>query len=112
MADAFSALSLREREVLALIADGLSNARTAEQLQIGDKTVRNQASNLVRQARRALARRSDRVRARARIQAPVRYYSRDAGERVSICEGGPGCQRRRNPIRVLGAAFCQHPSGG
>jgi pimeloyl-ACP methyl ester carboxylesterase/DNA-binding CsgD family transcriptional regulator len=42
----FSALSPRERQVLALMADGLSNTDIAERLQISDKTVRNHASNL------------------------------------------------------------------
>jgi pimeloyl-ACP methyl ester carboxylesterase/DNA-binding CsgD family transcriptional regulator len=43
---AFAALSSRERQVLALMADGLSNSDIAERLQISDKTVRNHASNL------------------------------------------------------------------
>jgi ATP/maltotriose-dependent transcriptional regulator MalT len=43
---AFSALSARERQVLALMADGLSNIDIAEQLKISEKTVRNHASNL------------------------------------------------------------------
>lgn len=42
----FSALSPRERQVLALIADGLSNTDIGERLHISDKTVRNHASNL------------------------------------------------------------------
>ena len=43
---AFAALSPRERQVLALIAEGLSNKDIAERLQINEKTVRNHASNL------------------------------------------------------------------
>ena len=43
---AFAALSTRERQVLALIADGLSNTDIAERLNISEKTVRNHASNL------------------------------------------------------------------
>ena len=43
---AFAALSGRERQVLALMADGLSNGEIAERLAISEKTVRNHASNL------------------------------------------------------------------
>jgi DNA-binding NarL/FixJ family response regulator len=43
---AFAALSAREREVLALMADGLSNTDIAERLQISEKTVRTHASNV------------------------------------------------------------------
>ena len=42
----FAALSARERQVLALMADGLSNTDIAERLGISEKTVRNHASNL------------------------------------------------------------------
>jgi pimeloyl-ACP methyl ester carboxylesterase/DNA-binding CsgD family transcriptional regulator len=42
----FAALSARERQVLALMADGLSNTAIAEGLSISEKTVRNHASNV------------------------------------------------------------------
>jgi pimeloyl-ACP methyl ester carboxylesterase/DNA-binding CsgD family transcriptional regulator len=68
MADSFSALSHREREVLALIAQALSNARIAEHLQIGEKTVRNHASNLF-----------DKLGVRSRAEAIV--FAREHGFR-------------------------------
>jgi RNA polymerase sigma factor (sigma-70 family) len=43
---AFEALSPRERETLALLAGGLSNAEIAERLGISEKTVRNRLSHL------------------------------------------------------------------
>jgi pimeloyl-ACP methyl ester carboxylesterase/DNA-binding CsgD family transcriptional regulator len=43
---AFAALSTREREVLALMSEGLSNTDIAERLSISEKTVRNHASNV------------------------------------------------------------------
>jgi DNA-binding NarL/FixJ family response regulator len=43
---AFAALSARERAVLVLMAEGLSNTDIAERLNISEKTVRNHASNL------------------------------------------------------------------
>ncbi len=43
---AFASLSSREREVLALIKEGLGNAQIAERLAISEKTVRNHVSNL------------------------------------------------------------------
>jgi pimeloyl-ACP methyl ester carboxylesterase/DNA-binding CsgD family transcriptional regulator len=43
---AFASLSEREREVLALIADGLNNTDIATRLNISEKTVRNHTSNL------------------------------------------------------------------
>jgi pimeloyl-ACP methyl ester carboxylesterase/DNA-binding CsgD family transcriptional regulator len=66
--DLFAALSAREREVLALIADGLSNTQIADRLQIGEKTVRNHASNLF-----------DKLGVRSRAQAIV--FAREHGFR-------------------------------
>ena len=43
---AFDALTAREREVLALITEGLGNAQIAERLSISEKTVRNHISNI------------------------------------------------------------------
>ena len=45
-AAAFAELTLREREVLALVSDGLGNGEIAEKLGISDKTVRNHVSKL------------------------------------------------------------------
>lgn len=44
--DVFGSLSPREREVLALITEGLGNAEIAERLSISEKTVRNHVSHL------------------------------------------------------------------
>jgi DNA-binding NarL/FixJ family response regulator len=43
---AFESLTVREREVLALITQGLGNAAIAERLSISEKTVRNHVSNV------------------------------------------------------------------
>ncbi len=45
-ASVFESLSPRERQVLALITDGLSNLEIAARLAISEKTVRNHASNV------------------------------------------------------------------
>lgn len=43
---AFASLSPRERAILGLIAEGLSNASIAERLSLSEKTVRNQISSV------------------------------------------------------------------
>lgn len=43
----FGSLSLRERQILALIADGLTNRRIGEQLGLAEKTVKNYVSSLL-----------------------------------------------------------------
>lgn len=45
--DPLAALSAREREVLLLIAEGLSNQQIAERLQIGEKTVKTHVGNVL-----------------------------------------------------------------
>ncbi len=64
----FDALSAREREVLALMGDGLSNADIAGRLAISEKTVRNHASNIF-----------DKLGVWSRAQAIV--FARDRGFR-------------------------------
>lgn len=44
--DAFAALSPREREVLALLSEGLDNTQIGSRLSISEKTVRNHISNV------------------------------------------------------------------
>jgi DNA-binding CsgD family transcriptional regulator/pimeloyl-ACP methyl ester carboxylesterase len=66
---AFAALSAREREVLALITEGLANAEIAERLALSEKTVRNHISNLF-----------DKLGVWTRAQAIV--FARDRGFRA------------------------------
>jgi DNA-binding NarL/FixJ family response regulator len=44
---AFPQLTAREREVLALVADGLTNAAISHRLYVSQKTVRNHVSNIL-----------------------------------------------------------------
>lgn len=66
--DAFATLSRREREVLALVSQGLANAEIGERLSISEKTVRNHISNVF-----------DKLGVWTRAQAMV--FARDRGFR-------------------------------
>lgn len=66
---AFSDLSKRERETLALLGEGLSNSEIAERLGISEKTVRNHLSHLF-----------DKLGVWSRAQAIV--FARDRGFRA------------------------------
>jgi pimeloyl-ACP methyl ester carboxylesterase/DNA-binding CsgD family transcriptional regulator len=66
--EVFDALSAREREVLALMGEGLGNADIAARLDISEKTVRNHASNVF-----------DKLGVWSRAQAIV--FARDRGFR-------------------------------
>jgi DNA-binding CsgD family transcriptional regulator len=66
---AFARLTAREREILALIAEGLANADIGERLRISEKTVRNHVSNLF-----------DKLGVWTRAQAIV--FARDRGFRA------------------------------
>ena len=65
---AFASLSAREREILALISEGLANAEIAARLEISEKTVRNQISKIF-----------DKLGVWTRAQAMV--FARDRGFR-------------------------------
>jgi pimeloyl-ACP methyl ester carboxylesterase/DNA-binding CsgD family transcriptional regulator len=66
---AFASLTLRERGILALLTEGLSNAAIAERLGLSEKTVRNHVSNLF-----------DKLGVWTRAQAIV--FARDRGFRT------------------------------
>ncbi len=67
---AFQALSPRERDILALITEGLGNAEIGERLGISEKTVRNHVSNVF-----------DKLGVWTRAQAIVFARDRGFGER-------------------------------
>jgi len=67
--DAFAALTVRERGVLALLTEGRSNGEIAEKLGLSEKTVRNHVSNLF-----------DKLGVWTRAQAIV--FARDRGFRT------------------------------
>lgn len=64
--EAFAKMTSREREVLSLLTEGLSNARIAGRLNISEKTVRNHVSNVF-----------DKLGVWSRAQAIVFAHERD-----------------------------------
>lgn len=74
---AFAALSPRERDVLALVTEGLGNAEIGERLDISEKTVRNHITNVF-----------DKLGVWTRAQAIV--FARDRGFRPAAASGDGG----------------------
>ena len=111
---AFAALSPREREVLALITEGLANAR--HRRAPGDQREDRAQPRLerVRQARRVDARAGHRVRARPRIRPLTRVgwtVRAESGHTVRLCCStssrswcSPTGRRRATPDRAAGAS--------
>ena len=92
---AFASLSAREREILALMADGLGNAEIAERLSISEKTVRNHVSNVF-----------DKLGVWTRAQAIVFARDRHFVERAESIGGATGGRRRRIPLASPPLAPC------
>ena len=74
-ADPFPELTEREREILALLAQGLSNAEIAKELTISLKTVRNHISNIF-----------NKLQVSDRLQAALRAREAGLGEDKSAVD--------------------------
>ena len=74
-AEPFPELTEREREILALLAQGLSNAEIAEELTISLKTVRNHISNIF-----------NKLQVSDRLQAALRAREAGLGEDKSALD--------------------------
>lgn len=68
------ALTPRERQVMALLAEGLSNKRIAQRLGISDTTTKNHVHNIL-----------DKLGAQSRGQAAAQYRRLDPGSRPGQC---------------------------
>ncbi len=66
--DGFAGLTAREREIVELVARGLSNAQIAQQLYISNGTVRNHISTIL-----------EKTGLEHRTQIAVRYYAGNGG---------------------------------
>ena len=95
---AFPELTEREREVLELIAQGLTNAEIARHFVLSPKTVRNHVSNIFTKLQVADRARGDRAGARGGAR-PGRHALMEEPARRGRATAPTGSRRRRRPGR-------------